>query len=74
MRGDTTSQTTATQQTYLDRFLTRKQAALMLGIAVSTLAGWRSEGRQDAPPMRKHGKRAVYSERELLAWSENRRS
>lgn len=57
----------------LDRFLTRREAAEMLGVTAGTLAVWRSTRRQDAPPMRKHGKRCVYSERELIAWSEQRR-
>ena len=67
-------QSTTSSLVYQDRFLTRQQAAVMLGIAASTLACWRSDGREDAPPMRKHGKRAVYSEKELLAWSESQKS
>ncbi len=56
-----------------DWFLSRKEAAEMLGVAVNTLAVWHSEGVKHAPPMRKHGDRAVYSYRELLEWSEQRK-
>jgi predicted DNA-binding transcriptional regulator AlpA len=56
-----------------DRFLTRREAARMLGLAEGTLAVWCCIGKKCAPPMRKHGRRCVYSERELLAWSETRR-
>lgn len=55
------------------RFLTRRQAAELLGLKPSTLACWRSQQVKDAPPMRKHGGRAVYSERDLLEWSERRK-
>ena len=57
-----------------DRFLTRREAARMLGLAEGTLAVWCCIGKKGAPPMRKHGRRCVYSERELLAWSERRRA
>ena len=57
-----------------DRFLTRREAARMLGLAEGTLAVWCCTGKKSAPPMRKHGGRCVYSERELLAWSEQRRA
>jgi predicted DNA-binding transcriptional regulator AlpA len=57
-----------------DRFLTRQEAADMLGLAVSTLATWRSQGRSDAPPMHKFGRSARYSQRELREWSEQRRA
>jgi predicted DNA-binding transcriptional regulator AlpA len=57
-----------------DRFLSRKEAATMLGLAEGTLAVWHCIGKKDAPPMRKHGRRCLYSERDLLAWSERRRA
>ena len=57
-----------------DRFLTRREAARMLGLAEGTLAVWCCTGKKGSPPMRKHGGRCVYSERELLAWSERRRA
>jgi hypothetical protein len=57
-----------------DRFLTRREAARMLRLAEGTLAVWSCTGKKGAPPMRKHGGRCVYSERELLAWSEQRRA
>ncbi len=57
-----------------DRFLTRRQAAEMLGLAVGTLAVWQSQQPEKSPPMRKHGSRAMYAERELLEWSERRRA
>jgi hypothetical protein len=57
-----------------DRFLTRREAARMLGLAEGTLAVWCCTGKKGSPPMRKHGGRCVYSERELLAWSEQRRA
>jgi len=57
-----------------DRFLTRREAAALLGLANSTLAAWRSKGWTDAPPLYKFGRTVRYSERELLAWSEQRRA
>ena len=56
-----------------DRFISRREAAEMLGLAVSTLAAWASRHDETAPPMRKHGRRALYSEQELREWSEQRR-
>lgn len=55
------------------RFLTRRQAAEMLGLKPTTLAVWQSQGSLNAPPMRKHGRRVMYAEQDLLAWSEERR-
>lgn len=56
-----------------DRFISRREAAAMLGLAVSTLAAWASRQDETAPPMRKHGRRALYSEQELREWSDKRR-
>jgi hypothetical protein len=56
-----------------DRFLSRQEAAEMLRLKPNTLAVWVTRKNRDAPPFRRHGRRCVYSERELLAWSETRR-
>jgi hypothetical protein len=56
-----------------ERFLTRRQAAEMLGLKATTLAVWQSQKPENAPPMRKHGSRAMYAERDLIRWSEERR-
>jgi hypothetical protein len=57
-----------------EQFLTRKQAAEMLGLAASTLAVWQSRGSESAVPMRRHGRRAMYAVSDLLAWSKRRRT
>jgi len=54
-------------------FLSREGAARLLHLSPSTLATWVSRGKADAPPMRKHGGRVVYSRSELLRWSEGRK-
>lgn len=54
-------------------FLDRASAARLLKLSPSTLATWVSKGKADAPPMRKHGGRVVYSRSDLLRWSEERR-
>lgn len=54
-------------------FLSREGAARLLHLSPSTLATWVSRGKADAPPMRKHGGRVVYSRSELLRWSEERK-
>jgi predicted site-specific integrase-resolvase len=54
-------------------FLNRQDAAAFLKISPSTLAKWRSLGTADAPPMRKHGGRAVYAESDLKEWSDKRK-
>jgi predicted DNA-binding transcriptional regulator AlpA len=56
-----------------DRFLSRREAAALLGLSEGTLAVWQCRKRPDRPPARKHGGRVVYSERELRAWSEGKR-
>ncbi len=71
MRRKTEATNVATQAR--ERFLTRRQAAEMLGLKPTTLAVWQSQKPKIAPPMRKHGSRAMYSERDLLEWSEKRR-
>jgi hypothetical protein len=50
----------------------RAEAARLLHLSPSTLATWASRGKEDAPPMRKHGGRVVYSKTDLLRWSEQR--
>ena len=67
--GDTTRIATQSRE----RFLTRRQAAELLGLKPTTLAVWQSQGSLNAPPMRKHGRRVMYAEQDLLAWSEERR-
>jgi hypothetical protein len=57
---------------YSDRFLTRRDAAEMLGLKPNTLAVWATR-KQDGPRFRRHGRKCVYSERELLEWSERKR-
>jgi len=56
-----------------DRFLSRREAAALLGLSEGTLAVWQCRKRPDRPPARKHGGRVVYLERELRAWSDRRR-
>lgn len=56
-----------------DRFVDRKQAAEMLGLKPSTIAIWQSQGSPNRLPMRKHGRRAMYSVRDLIAWSDQRK-
>jgi hypothetical protein len=58
---------------FRERFLTRKQAAEILGVKAQTLASWRSGGKKYGPPMRKHGAKAVYALSELFAWSEKQK-
>ena len=66
--------TTRTAGVLSERFLNRKEAAELLGLAVSTLAVWQSQGSKSAVPMRKHGNRAMYAVSDLLDWSERRRA
>ena len=56
-----------------DRFLSRREAATLLGLAEGTLAVWHSQKRDGRPPARKHGGRVMYSERELREWSEEQK-
>ncbi|NBR96991.1 MAG: MerR family transcriptional regulator [Betaproteobacteria bacterium] len=56
-----------------DRFLTRSEAAKWLGLATSTLAVWQSQKPEAAPPMRRHGRRAMYSKKDLAHWSDQRK-
>jgi predicted DNA-binding transcriptional regulator AlpA len=56
-----------------DRFLSRREAAALLGLCEGTLAAWHSRKRPGRPPARKHGGRVLYSERELRQWSEGKR-
>ena len=56
-----------------DRFLSRREAATLLGLAEGTLAVWHSQKRDGRPPARKHGGRGMYSERELREWSEEQK-
>ena len=48
--------------------------AEFLGLAASTLAAWRSHGREDSPPLFKFGRAVRYSEKDLLAWRERQRA
>ena len=57
-----------------DRLLTRREAAEFLGLAASTLAAWRSHGREDSPPLFKFGRAVRYSEKDLLACRERQRA
>ena len=50
----------------------RVEAAKLLHLSPSTLATWASRGRENAPPMRKHGSKVVYSRSDLLNWSNQR--
>jgi len=54
-----------------NRFLSRREAAALLGLKPNTLAVWVTR-RQDGPPFRRHGRKCLYSEKELIAWSERR--
>lgn len=56
-----------------EEFLDRDAAAKLLHLAPSTLATWASRGKEDTPPMRKHGRRVVYAKSDLLRWSASRR-
>jgi predicted DNA-binding transcriptional regulator AlpA len=56
-----------------DRFLTRAEAAEWLGLKTSTLAVWQCQKPEAAPPMRRHGRRAMYSKEDLARWSDQRR-
>ena len=49
-------------------FHTTETAARYLGLSVSTLEKWRVTGA--GPTYRKHGRRVVYRQAELDAWSE----
>jgi hypothetical protein len=57
-----------------EEFLSREAAAKLLCLAPSTLATWASLGKAGAPPMRRHGRRAVYAKSDLLRWSESQRA
>lgn len=50
----------------------RAEAARLLHLSPSTLATWASRGKENAPPMRKHGSKVVYSRSEILHWSSQR--
>lgn len=50
----------------LERKLTPKAAAQLLGLSTSTLAAWRSQGR--GIPYYKIGNRVFYLERDVLAF------
>ncbi len=67
------SKRVAANEPVADRFLSRREAAALLGLAEGTLAVWHSQQRPGRPPARKHGGRVLYSERELRAWSEGKR-
>jgi hypothetical protein len=73
MANNQSEKPAAAKEQLQDRFLTRKEAAEVLGLSPTTLAAWRSAGKEFGPPMRKHGGRAMYSQRELIAWSEQQR-
>lgn len=47
------------------------QAANILGISPRTLERWRLEGK--GPTFRKFGKRALYTELDLIEWSDAQR-
>lgn len=55
-----------------DLFLTIEDAAKLLRVKRRTLDNLRWKG--IGPPYRRHGGRIVYSRRELLEWSEQRRA
>jgi hypothetical protein len=57
-----------------EEFLSREAAAKLLCLSPSTLATWASLGKKDAPPMRRHGRRAVYAKSDLFRWSESKRT
>jgi hypothetical protein len=73
MVSNRSEQPAAESEPFKDKFLTRREAAEVLGLSPATLAAWRSAGKEFGPPMRKHGVRAMYSQRELIAWSEQQR-
>lgn len=56
-----------------DRYLSRTQAADVLGLTRSTLDFWHSKKPEMAPPMRRHGRKAMYSLRDLQEWSDRRK-
>jgi predicted site-specific integrase-resolvase len=47
-----------------DRLLTRKEAAVRLGLAVVTLEAWASRGNRDLPYIRV-GSKCMYAERDI---------
>jgi predicted DNA-binding transcriptional regulator AlpA len=57
---------------YDSPFLTINEAARLLRVNRRTLDNLRWSG--DGPPARRHGGRIVYHRRELLDWSEHRRT
>ena len=54
-----------------DRLLTIGETALILGLTVSTLNQWRSNGRYDLPFVRV-GRRIKYRHRDVVSWIQKR--
>ena len=67
------SESVKSNEPVADRFLSRREAAALLGLAEGTLAVWHCQQRLGRPPARKHGGRVMYSERELREWSERQK-
>jgi len=61
------------EQKERDSFLSRRDAAALLGLCEGTLAVWQCRKWPGRPPARKHGGRVLYSERELREWSEKQK-
>jgi predicted DNA-binding transcriptional regulator AlpA len=54
------------------RWLRARDAAAVLGVAASTLAAWRCEGK--GPPFRRLGRAVIYDWAELTEWMQQRPS
>ncbi len=55
-----------------NRYVREKEAAVFLGVSVSTLQGWRSRATSGGPPVTKVGGMVMYSMKELEEYMEQR--